>query len=196
MSVSTFFFGSLGATLLHNWLQKSTINKFVQMIFESCVAGVFVTPIALIIIGFTVGFDVFNTGFIIESAANCFVITALVSIMMNIFNHKNHSNAPVKLQSRLNNSKKGNLISISVKGHYVEVLTDKGLTSLLMRFGDAIDETNGLDGIQIHRSHWVSKLHIESVIKLDKRYFVRMLDGRELPISRSHIATVKSAGLL
>ena len=40
--------------------------------------------------------------------------------------------------------------------NYVEVWTERGTHLVLMRLSDAIRETAGENGLQIHRSHWVA----------------------------------------
>ncbi len=81
-----------------------------------------------------------------------------------------------------------------MQDHYVDVRTDKGGTLVLMRLADAIAETEGVAGLQIHRSHWVALEGIEKAVRRDGRLLLRMRDGTELPVSRTFAPAVREAG--
>ncbi|MEP5154942.1 LytTR family DNA-binding domain-containing protein [Planktotalea sp.] len=100
------------------------------------------------------------------------------------------------LLDRLDLEKRGAIISLSVQDHYVEVTTNKGTSLVLMRLSDAIRETSPIDGIQIHRSHWVAVQHITSVKRDGDRAILTLSDGRDLPASRSNIKLLKERALL
>lgn len=76
------------------------------------------------------------------------------------------------------------------------MLTDKGSGLLLMRLSDAICETAGVDGVQIHRSHWVALAAVQRVVRADGKPFAELASGRRLPISRGYMAAAKAAGLV
>ena len=82
------------------------------------------------------------------------------------------------------------LISLSMKDHYVEVVTTKGKELVLLRLSDAVNELGIDSGIQIHRSHWVSKNHVEKVTKNNGRVSLKLSDGRKLPVSLTYIDQV------
>ncbi|MEL6522099.1 MAG: LytTR family DNA-binding domain-containing protein [Pseudomonadota bacterium] len=90
-----------------------------------------------------------------------------------------------RLLSRLPDSHRGQLIRMSVSDHYVNVVTDRGETRLLMRFRDAIGELDGTDGMQVHRSHWVAADAVEHVSLENGRRIMRTQDGADIPISCS-----------
>jgi DNA-binding LytR/AlgR family response regulator len=77
--------------------------------------------------------------------------------------------------------------------HYVEIHTDKGKSLILMRLSDAIAETEGVDGVRIHRSHWVAKQAISAVRRVDGRVVVQLATGDMLPVSRSYLAAVRAS---
>jgi len=85
------------------------------------------------------------------------------------------------------------LYYLSVQDHYVEAVTAKGSHLVLMRFGDAVEELDGLDGLQIHRSHWIAKSAVTGVKRENGKLLVEMRNGIKLPISRSRLAEVKAA---
>lgn len=100
------------------------------------------------------------------------------------------------LLDRLPLDKRGALVALSVQDHYVEVTTFAGTELVLMRLGDAIRETNGVDGLQVHRSHWVAMHAIRSARrKPSGGGILTLASGRELPISRSFMKDADAAGL-
>ncbi len=96
----------------------------------------------------------------------------------------------------LPDANRAEIISLSMQDHYVEVSTTRGKDLILMRLSDAVDMLGGLDGLQIHRSHWVAKSHLRSLRKSGHRAWVKVSDGRELPVSRTYRYDVEAAVLL
>lgn len=91
---------------------------------------------------------------------------------------------------------RGKLWALVVQDHYVEIVTERGRTLVLMRLGDAIREAGGTPGVQIHRSHWVALPAVARVIKADGKPAVELHDGRRLGISRGYMEAARQAGLL
>ena len=99
------------------------------------------------------------------------------------------------LIDRLPVSKRGPLIRLEVQDHYVLAVTARGAELLLMRLGDAIAETGEDAGLQIHRSHWVSDAGVKSLTREGgkaPRLVLTTTDGKSLPVSRSHAASVRA----
>lgn len=99
------------------------------------------------------------------------------------------------LLDRLPANKRGALIRLEVQDHYVRAVTTKGSELLLMRLGDAIAETGGNTGLQIHRSHWVGDQGIERISRQtgkNPRLQIETADGETLPVSRSHLDKVRA----
>ena len=84
------------------------------------------------------------------------------------------------------------LVYLKMSDHYVEVFTTAGHTVLLMRFGDAVAELEGL-GIQVHRSYWVGHGHAERLLRRGRRRLLRLTDGPDVPVSRTYLAAVEAA---
>lgn len=103
--------------------------------------------------------------------------------------------APCRLLNRIEPDLRGDIVSLSVRDHYVEVTTDRGQVSLLMRFADALDELEGVRGLRVHRSHWIAVTAILAIDRIAGRLFVRLRDGRSLPVSRSYQDAVLALGL-
>lgn len=107
------------------------------------------------------------------------------------------SPAPVqsRLMDRIEPCLQGPLIAISVRDHYVDVWTDRGQSSLLLRFGDAVKEAEPTDGAQVHRSHWVAWSAVEAVERDGGRITLLLRKGIRVPVSKNHRAKLEPRGL-
>lgn len=99
-----------------------------------------------------------------------------------------------RILDRLPHDKRGRLVRLGMQDHYVEVHTDRGSALVLMRMADAIAETEGVEGLRIHRSHWVAREAVERLERREGRLVVHLHGGGELPVSRSYSEAVRSAG--
>ena len=104
--------------------------------------------------------------------------------------------APPPILERIPHPQRGALMALSVQDHYVEVVTEKGTSLVLMRLSDAIKETGAVAGLQIHRSHWVARDAVKRVIRTDGKVSVELRSGIRLPVSRGYLDAVKAAGLI
>ena len=84
------------------------------------------------------------------------------------------------------------VVYLKMSDHYVEVFTTAGHAVLLMRFGDAAAELEGL-GIRVHRSYWVGNDHLERLVRRGRRRFLRLTGGHDVPVSRTYLASVEAA---
>ena len=94
--------------------------------------------------------------------------------------------APPRLLQRLDQGKRGALQHLSVRDHYVVVQTDQGQSTLLMRFADALGELDGIDGMRVHRSHWVARGAVAGQERIGGKLHLRLCDGKLVPVSRSY----------
>lgn len=88
------------------------------------------------------------------------------------------------------------LVRMQSADHYVEVHTEKGPKLLLMRLSDATQMLESFDGSQVHRSHWVNFNEVTEVIKRDRKVWLRMSDGTDVPVSRSYRPELRAAGMI
>ncbi len=89
-----------------------------------------------------------------------------------------------------------NLLHLHVQDHYVEVHTDEGSDLLLLRFRDALREVEGIDGSQVHRSHWVARAALDRVERRNGRIVLRLVNGTRVPVSRSFAPRLRERGWL
>ena len=97
-----------------------------------------------------------------------------------------------RLPSRLGR----NLLHLHMQDHYVEAHTDEGSELLLLRFRDALRELDGLDGAQVHRSHWVARSAVAGVVRRNGRVALRLVNGNRVPVSRSFAPRLRERGWL
>ena len=98
--------------------------------------------------------------------------------------------SPPEFMRRLSPEHAGTLWALSSERHYVRVRTDAGSELLLMRLGDAMDQCRHLDGVQLHRSHWINRSGLDRVVRRSGKLEAVLVDGESLPISRRHQAEV------
>jgi multidrug transporter EmrE-like cation transporter len=85
---------------------------------------------------------------------------------------------------------------IEADDHYLRIHGPVGSARVLMRFRDALDEVSHLPGLRVHRSHWI---HVDAVteVRPDGRRHIAVLNcGAEVPVSRSYLGNLETAGLL
>ncbi len=163
------------------------------------VAGV-VTAVSWLAFGSDVG------GLFVEMAVYCVVIASGVSLIFGLMKfHAPSATAAAdmpeaekrpRLLERLPVGARGDLVSLSVSDHYVEVVTTRGKALVLMRLSDAIAETEGVDGLQIHRSHWVARDQVANTHRAGGKVSVETSVGTRLPVSRGFLPTAREAGLI
>lgn len=99
--------------------------------------------------------------------------------------------ASPRILDRIPDDSRGELLSISVRDHYVDVRTTEGEASLLMRLSDAIAETEGVKGAQVHRSHWVAWAAVTGAEKTITRLVLKLSDGTVVPVSKTYRSLVE-----
>ena len=86
------------------------------------------------------------------------------------------------------------LYAVEAQDHYLRLHTSKGADLILMRLSDAIEELDGIEGAQTHRSWWVAKDGVEEARRTDGRAVLRLKDGDEAPVSRTYVRALRQAG--
>jgi len=88
-----------------------------------------------------------------------------------------------RLPTRL---REGQIISMSMQDHYVNVATTLGSEMILMRMADAIDLLDGIAGVHTHRSPWAAQAHSNGLTRVARRHTLTLSDGRSIPVSSSY----------
>lgn len=102
---------------------------------------------------------------------------------------------PPAILERVPLPQRGRLIALIVEDHYVDIVTERGKTLVLMRLADAMRETGDVQGLQIHRSHWVARDAVVKAHRADGKVTLELSNGMRLPVSRGFLPAVREAGL-
>ncbi|MGD9866167.1 MAG: LytTR family DNA-binding domain-containing protein [Pseudodonghicola sp.] len=103
---------------------------------------------------------------------------------------------PPRLARRLPEDFQGPILRLSSEDHFVDVITAAAVHRLRMRFADAIDEMDTVEGDLTHRSHWVARAAIDGVEREGGRIFIRLVNGDRVPVSRTYRPGLEQAGIL
>lgn len=100
-----------------------------------------------------------------------------------------------RLLGRLDPALRAPLVRMQVRDHYVDVVTEAGSESVLLRLADAIAEAEGEPGLQVHRSHWVALRAVLTRRRGRGKVVLLMRDGAVVPVSRTYLAEVEALDL-
>jgi len=92
---------------------------------------------------------------------------------------------------KLPHQKRGAIRALSAEQHYTRVYTDAGNDLVLMPFSEAIASASDIEGMRIHRSHWVAGNAVRAVEETPSGYLIEIADGTKLPVSRSFRGAVR-----
>lgn len=101
-----------------------------------------------------------------------------------------------RLTRRLTPHLAGEVLRISSQDHFVDVVTRAGTERLRLRLADAIDEMDGVEGLLVHRSHWVAAEAVRGVERDGARVQLRLVNGDVVPVSRTYRAELEAMGLI
>ncbi len=103
--------------------------------------------------------------------------------------------APARFPDRLPMKLRGAAIrAVQAEDHYLRIHTDRGSDLILMRLSDALDELEGLEGAQTHRSWWVAREAVRDVARGDGRATLTLEGGVTVPVSRRYAKALRDAG--
>lgn len=212
VAVLTYVAGLATVHLVVALFFRPRTTRLIPYLVAGAVAGL---PVAAIVVG--LNSQLFGEPATLSAAlvltAYCVAISAIVSGLVALFSipqaAPNEAGAAAAaavappppeprrpaILDRLPVHLRGQIAYMSMQDHYVDVHTDKGSTLVLMRLADAITETEGVAGLQIHRSHWVASAAVAAAVRREGRLLLKMQDGAELPVSRPYMAAVREAGL-
>jgi hypothetical protein len=94
---------------------------------------------------------------------------------------------------RVRPERRGSLLALEADGHYLRVHTDAGSDLVLYRLSDAMRELGPQAGAQVHRSWWVAADALSGERRRDS---LKLVNGLEVPVSRSYRLAVRERGWL
>jgi hypothetical protein len=87
---------------------------------------------------------------------------------------------------RLEDIAQNDIAALEAEDHYVRVHSESGSELIHYRFADAVHEQRGQAGLQVHRSFWVSKAAIESVVRRGRSFDIVLKGGKRIPVGQTY----------
>ena len=89
----------------------------------------------------------------------------------------------------------GDLLYITSEDHYISIHTSSENKLILYKLNDAIKQLkmSDIEGMSIHRSHWVAKSAIKAHVKNGRKNALELINGDQLPISATYLKPLKQA---
>jgi len=174
---------------------RPNIGFWQHALLTSGIFALIYTP--LVQIGTRIFFDA--SEIYILRIPDLFVMVFAISVSIHAIKYSltsgNRQNEP-RLMRRLPDEIKAPILRLTVRDHHVDVFTEKGEVELRLRFADAVDEMEGVDGLCVHRSHWVTVAAVTGNEKVNGRIFLILKDGAKIPVSRKYRDNVARRGLI
>jgi len=203
ISFTTFAAGTFVGAWSSDFCKSRNLGHVLSISLNSIGTGAVTVLIVVAVNWAALGLSPATPGYLGPLIATTFVTAAIIATIL-FFSGVGGRTASgavdgprrARILDRLPLDKRGALVSMSVSDHYVEVVTDKGQELILIRLADAMAETEGVRGAQVHRSHWVALDQVTAARRQGDRAILTMSDGRDIPVSRSYVPVIKDAGLL
>ncbi len=90
----------------------------------------------------------------------------------------------------------GPILRLTVRDHFVDVVSAAGVETIRLRFADAIAEMDPVIGHCTHRSHWVAQGAILGSERENGKIFLRLSNGDLVPVSRKYRSDLEEEGLI
>lgn len=101
------------------------------------------------------------------------------------------------LALRANIASLGDIGAIIAEDHYLRLWLADGRSPLVLyRFGDAVRELAGADGLQVHRGAWVAASAVAGAARDGRRWRLLLASGESVPVSESFLPEVRARGWL
>ncbi|WP_424987729.1 LytTR family DNA-binding domain-containing protein [Microbulbifer sp. S227A] len=101
-----------------------------------------------------------------------------------------------RLGRRLSAGFEGPILRLSVRDHFVDVISASAVETIRMRFADAIDEMDTVVGFTTHRSHWVARDAIVDGGRDGGKLYLVLTNGDQVPVSRKYRPALEEAGVV
>ena len=88
------------------------------------------------------------------------------------------------------------VLCLQMEDHYVRVHTPLGSTLVLMSLSQAMAGLKDVEGVQTHRSWWVSRAAIVGVVEDGRKLRLRLSGELEVPVSRARVGLLREQGWL
>jgi len=106
---------------------------------------------------------------------------------------KNDDTGSLRFLTRLPPRLGRDLLCLQMEDHYVRAHTAAGSDLILIPLHQAVAELGGLEGLQVHRSWWVSRSAVLEVERDGRSMRLKLRNGVRAPVSRRAVAALKAA---
>ena len=199
LAVVTFFSGSFAVMSVMNARIAQRLPRWILVVIGGLAAG-FLVFVELLVVNWVVfGVHPTEAGYLFALGINVIAIAGVITVasyLLETHTTQKPDDRRPRLLDRLSFDLRGTLVSMTVQDHYVEVTTSSGTELVLIRFSDAIAETDPVDGLQVHRSHWVNIAEVKSVQRQGGKTALIMTNGQVIPVSRTYLGQIKDRGLI
>jgi hypothetical protein len=196
----TYCFG-FGSSMLSDRLWGQGRPFWARLLIMSVPAGVGATLIVTVLNFIAFGGSEFEWIAVLILLGQCFAVALGVEAVVLLAERREGTPAvpappaAPAILDRVPPQQRGQLIALVVEDHYVDIVTERGKTLVLMRLADAIREAGPTAGLQIHRSHWVATGAVVKTHRSEGKVVLELNNGMRLPVSRGYLPAVKDAGL-
>ena len=194
--------GHLCSTLVRRWIDMDERPWLTVAALTATISG----PLSVVVWAVT---GLVFTGGLMPLAALPYMLGPVATVTVaitaiNVFLAKGdpvqthaapEGSAPARFLDRLPPRLRGAAIrAVQGEDHYLRIHTDRGSDLILMRLSDALEELEGLEGAQTHRSWWVAKDAVRDVERGDGRAILTLEGGLIAPVSRRYARALRAAG--
>ena len=100
-------------------------------------------------------------------------------------------NKPTHFLRQLKSEIGKNVLLLKAEKNYVRAITDQGEDLIYYKFGDAIKQFEN-DGLQVHRSYWVSKSLLKDPETILEGQEIKTKMGQTIPVGMTFLREIKS----
>ncbi len=183
-------------------LFSAGLSELVSRLVSGFISGIPITFIVWNVNVYFYDFDMSESIGFFSLLLYCCVIAMAIGILFYMFSLETRDNEPFSDKPTVKSSNPAfmrrlpahlckEILSLEAQDHYVNVTTKNGSALVLIRLADAIAELEGLEGLRIHRSHWVAADAISKTKRESGKLLVELTNGTSLPVSRTYAKNLK-----
>ena len=177
-------------------LRRKGARAFLQITitaFAVCIPVTFIVwSITAYIAGTTDGGLMGLIHFIPNTAPICFVIVITYAVLSRKMDEQDGGQKEIMFLKRLPVKLGRTVYSLQAQDHYVQVTTSRGKEFILIRLEDAINEIEGIDGLRVHRSWWVSRDAVIRFEKNENKAHLILKNEDIVPVSRTYMKAART----
>ena len=87
--------------------------------------------------------------------------------------------------TRLKSVAPTDIAALEAEDHYVRVHTAEGSELIHYKFTDAVEEMRSRNGLQVHRSYWVNKDSIDSMVRRGRSFDIVLSGEKRIPVGQT-----------